>query len=334
MSVDVVLPAASGAPRTKAVRSPWLDYLLRRLTRLFVSIWVLMSAAFAMIHLVPGDPVRAALGLTASPQLVELRQRALGLNHPLWRQYIDYLGNTLKGDFGTSIVTDLPVSQLVKQRLPATVELALLAFVLVLIVALPLGAASAVWTRGGRNRPFELAFVSTTVLLAAIPAFLLAVVLVYVFSVRYGWLPIAGRSGPTSYVLPVISLALGGATFLSRIVRREMLGVLDLDYIRTARSKRIPSHLVYLRHALPNALTATLTYAGLLLTGLMAGTVFVENVFAWPGLGTQVVQSIQQKDYPVAQALILIYGGLTLAVNLVVDIAIVALNRRTLAPGG
>jgi peptide/nickel transport system permease protein len=187
----------------------------------------------------------------------------------------------------------------------------------------------AVMTRGGRRRGGELAFTSTSVFLAAIPEFLLAVALVYVFSVKLGWLPVAGRGTAASYVLPVLSLAIAPTAVLARIMRVELLSVLGNDYVRTARAKRLPARLVYVRHALPNALTATLTLGGLLLTSLVAGTVLVENVFAWPGLGSSIVQSILQRDYPLVQGIVLVYGVMVLVVNLVVDVLLAVLDPRS-----
>jgi peptide/nickel transport system permease protein len=153
--------------------------------------------------------------------------------------------------------------------------------------------------------------------------------LVYIFAVQLQWFPIAGQSDAMSYVLPVISLTVGSAAILARIVRVETLSVLGEDFVRTARAKRLPARTIYLRHALPNALTATLTFGGLLLTGLVAGTVLVENVFAWPGLGTVIVSSIQSHDYPVVQAVVLVYGLMVLAVNLLVDVLLALIDPRS-----
>ncbi len=334
MTSVAVSPQAHPAPTTPSVlaglcSSPWLSFAVRRMGRFVASLWVLVTAAFLMIHLVPGDPVRAALGMTAPVDLVNARRRALGLDDPLWQQYGHYLKGVFTGDFGTSMVSNLPVSQVIGERLPATLMLALLAFVLVIVAAIPLGVVMAVLTRGGRRRGGELVFTSTSVFLAAIPEFLVAVGLVYLFGVHLGWFPVAGRSDASSYVLPVLSLAAGPAAVLVRIVRVEMLSVLGNDYIRTARAKRLPARLVYARHALPNALTATLTLAGLMLTGLVAGTVLVENVFAWPGLGSTIVQSILQKDYPVVQGIVLVYGIGVLLVNLLVDVLLAMLDPRS-----
>ncbi|AGM06814.1 ABC transporter permease [Amycolatopsis keratiniphila] len=309
--------------------SPWLSFAVRRLGRFAISLWVLITTAFLMIQLIPGDPVRAALGLTAPVELVNARRAALGLDDPLWLQYVHYLGGLVTGDFGTSMTSGQPVSEVIGDRLPATLELALPAFVVVIAIAIPLGLLFAVLTRGGRRRGGELAFTSTTVLLAAIPEFLLAVALVAFFSVQLGWFPVAGNADASSFVLPVIALALGPASVLARIVRVETLSLLGNDFIRTARAKRLPARLVYLRHALPNALTATLTMGGLMLTGMVAGTVLVENVFAWPGLGSTIAQSILQKDYPLVQGIVLVYGIGVLLVNLTVDVLLAVLDPRS-----
>lgn len=327
------VPAAESGHRAGTVAAvaahPWARFLARRLVRFVLSLWALLTFAFAMVHLVPGDPVRAALGLTAPADLVAARRHALGLDDPLITQYGHFVAGLFHGDLGTSFQIELPVTDVIAQRLPATFELAVLAFLLVVVVAVPVGLGMAVLTQGGRRRRAELGFTSTAVVVAAIPDFLLAVVLVYVFGVSLGWLPIAGRSGPGSYLLPVLALGLGPAAAISRVVRVETLAVLERDFIRTARAKRLRPRLVYLRHALPNALTASLTLAGLLLSGLVAATVLVENVFGWPGLGQTIVSSILTKDYPMVQGLVLVYGSLVLLVNLVVDVVLAVLDPRS-----
>lgn len=318
----------SGAP-ARLVRAPWAAFALRRSWRFLVSLWVLVTASFLMIHLIPGDPVRAALGTTAPVELVEARRQALGLDAPLWQQYTGFLRGLLTGDLGTSMVNDLRVAQVVGERLPETIKLALPAFVLVLAISVPVGVVMAMLTRGGRRRGGELAFTSASVFVAAIPEFLLAVGLVYAFAVSLPWFPVAGREELSSYVLPVLSLAIAPAAVMARIVRVELLAVLGEDFVRTARAKRLPARLIYARHALPNALTATLTLAGLLLTSMVAGTVLVENVFAWPGLGSTIVQSILQKDYPMVQGVVLVYGAGVLLVNLLVDVLLAVLDPRS-----
>ncbi|GAA1131635.1 MULTISPECIES: ABC transporter permease [Microbacterium] len=309
--------------------NPWVSFLVRRGGQFILSVWVLVTAAFLMIHLVPGDPVRAALGMNAPVELVEARRAALGLDQPLAVQYVRYIGGLFTGDMGSSMLTSQPVSEIISTRLPATLQLAILAVLLVLLVSVPLGVTMAVATRGGRRRGLELGFATGSVVLAAIPEFLLAVGLVYIFAVSLGWFPVAGNTAPFALVLPIVALALGPIAVFSRIIRVEVLSVLGQDFIRTARAKRLAPHRIYSRHALPNAMTATLTLTGLLLTGMVAGTVLVENVFAWPGLGTMIVQSILSKDYSVVQGIVLVYGIGVLLVNLVIDVILAILDPRS-----
>lgn len=282
-----------------------------------------------MIHLVPGDPVRASLGPTAPPSLVAERKAALGLDKPLGEQYVDYVRNVLHGDFGTSLTSGESVTQVIRQRGPATLKLGGIAFLIAVLVAVPLGLLMAALTRDSRRRGVELGFTATTGVLAAIPSFLIAVALVYLLAVKIQVFPVAGRSGFSSWVLPVAALVIAPIASLSRIVRVEGLRVLDQDYIRTARGKRLPARIVYVRHALPNTLTPTLTLAGLLLGGLIAGTVLVENIFAWPGLGTTLVQAVAEKDYPTVQAVAVVFGGVVLLANFAVDIALGAIDPRS-----
>jgi peptide/nickel transport system permease protein len=328
------LTPAAAPPRpnprlTGRLGGRWTRFALRRTGRLLVSLWVLVTASFLMIHLVPGDPVRAALGMTAPADLVAAKRHSLGLDDPLLVQYLHYLGDLFHGDLGESIQSQLPVSETISQRFPATASLALLAFLVSIAIAVPVGVAVAVATRRGRRRRTELAFAGTSVVLGSVPDFLLGVALVAVFAVNLGWFPVAGRDGASSYVLPVLALAIGPAAVLARIVRVEMLTVLETDYIRTARAKRLPALRIHLRHALPNAVTATLTLGGMLLASMVAGTVLVENVFAWPGLGSTIVQSIVGKDYPVVQGTVLVYGVIVLVVNNLVDVALAILDPRS-----
>jgi peptide/nickel transport system permease protein len=325
-SASLVAPT----PRVGVRSRPWVRFGARRLGRLLISMWVLVTASFLMIHLIPGDPVRAALGPTAPAALVAAKRDEMGLDDPILVQYWHYLQSLLTGDLGTSVVYQLPVSEMVAQRFPATLVLAVLAFVVAVAVAVPLGVTMGVLTRRGHGRRAELGFTTGSVVLGIIPDFLVGVGLVYVFGVSLGWLPVAGNDTPAAYILPVLSLAIGPAAILSRIIRVEMVTVLEADFVRTARAKRLPARTVYLGHALPNALTASLTLGGLLLGALVAGTVLVENVFAWPGLGSTIVSSILNKDYQLVQAIILVYGVGVLLVNMFVDVALALLDPRSL----
>jgi len=331
VTASSVAPATSADPaRTNVLGRPWVRFGFRRLGRLLVSLWVLVTASFAMIHLIPGDPVRGALGPTAPADLVDARRHSLGLDEPLLTQYWQFLKGLSHGDLGTSIYSQQPVADVVAQRLPATLTLAVLAFVVAVGVSIPLGAMMGVLTRRGHGRRTELAFTTTSVVVSTIPDFLIGVGLVFVFGVHLEWLPVAGNDTPSAYVLPVIALAVGPAAILARIVRVEMVAVLEADFVRTARAKRLPARTVYLGHALPNAVTAALTLCGLILGAMVAGTVLVENVFAWPGLGSTIVSSILTKDYPVVQAIVLVYGLGVLVTNTVVDVALALLDPRSM----
>ncbi|MCX4966567.1 ABC transporter permease [Streptomyces sp. NBC_00654] len=324
-----------GSPRglLPTPRSPWVSFALRRTWRLVVSLAALVTAAFAMIHLIPGDPVRASLGPTADPALVEARRQALGLDRPLTSQYGDFLGQLFQGRLGDSINSQLPVSEIISSRLPATLQIAVPAFALILLLAIPVGMAAAVLTKDGRRRRGELAFTGVTGFLGAVPEFLLAVGLVAAFAVTWPVFPVASQSGLSSHVLPVLALALVPAATLSRIVRVETLRVLGEDYMRTARAKRLPARLRYLRHALPNLLTSSLTLSGLLFSSLLAGTVLIENVFAWPGLGTTIVQAITEKDYPLVQGVVLVYGAAALLITFAVDVAVAVADPQSTVRG-
>lgn len=307
----------------------WPAFLLRRFGRLLLSLIVLLTLAFLMIHLIPGDPARMSLGLSAPPELVEARRVEMGLNLPLWQQYLNFWWGVLTADLGQSFTQRLSVFEIITSRLGATLELALLALGVVIVVAVPTGLAAAAYTRSGRRRAIELSYNTAAGFFAVIPELLLGVVLVWLFAVEFNLLPTSGRSDAWSYVLPVAALSIGGAAAMSRIVRTEALTVLEQDYIRTARAKRMSPMRLYLRHALPNLLTSSLTLSGLMLGGLIAGSVVVETIFAWPGLGFTVVESIRAKDYPLVQAIVIVYGAIVLLVNLLVDILLVLLDPRS-----
>ncbi|MFE7525085.1 ABC transporter permease [Kitasatospora sp. NPDC057542] len=311
------------------LRHPWTVFLGRRTVRLILSLGVVLTASFTMIRLVPGDPVRAALGVDAAPSLVAARRHDLGLDTPFLSQYQHYLGGLLHGDLGTSLVTGAPVAELVRTRLPATLEIAGLAFLVTLAVALPAGLLAAVRTRDGRHPRTELAFTAVTAGLAGVPDFVLAAGLTALLAVGLQLLPVAGAAGVESFVLPVLALSLAPTAVLVRIVRVEVLKVLDEDYMRTARSKRLSPARRYLRHAVPNTATATLTVAGVLLPALIAGTVLVEKVFDWPGIGSAMAQSVVAQDYPVVQAMVLVLGTTVLLAGLLVDVVLAVLDPRS-----
>ncbi|GAA5036343.1 ABC transporter permease [Microbacterium fluvii] len=319
---------AEGRRRLHGI-SPRTAFLIRRIGRLFVSLAVVVVASFFLVHLVPGDPVRAALGPSATPELVAATRAQLGLDQPLFTQFVNYVTGLLTGDLGTSVRLHRPVGDVLAQRFPTTLLLAVLAFVIAVVGAIPAGIGAAVLARSGRRRGLSLALSGVLGVIIAVPSFLLAVGLIALFAVQLGWLPAAGWGAPRDAILPVITLALGPMAYLVRIVQVEMLAVLDTTYMTTARAKRLPRRLIYLRHALPNTITASLTVGGLILAGLTAATVLVETVFAIPGLGTVMVSSVGAKDYPMVQGVVIVFALIVLGVNLVVDVVLATIDPRS-----
>jgi peptide/nickel transport system permease protein len=305
-------------------------YILRRLAGLAVALVLVSIATFFMIHLVPGDPVRATLGLTASHELVVQRTHELGLDQSIPHQFWHFTTELVHGQLGTSFRSQEPVSQIIGARLPKSAQLAVSALVLTVLLAIPLGIAAGAATAHGRRKNVETVFNGGTGLISAVPEYLMAVLLAYLFAVKTHLLPVAGAGdGLRSYVLPTVCIAIGPIAILARLVRVQTLTVLNQDYIRTARSKRLPSRVVYARHALPNLLTAAMTVGGLLFASLVGGSVIVENVFAWPGLGSQVVQSIQSHDYPVIQGIVLVLASAVVIINALVDILLAVVDPRS-----
>lgn len=283
-----------------------------------------------MVRLIPGDPARTIAGFDASREEVERVRQALGLDRPLLTQFVAYTRNALRLNFGESFVTSEPVTKIIADRLPETGQLALVALLLVLLLSVPLGMIAGALTREGRNRGAEVAFTAVTSIGGALPEFLASTFLAFFFAVWLRWLPVAGADSSAAIILPALAISIRPIAILSRIVRVEALNVLAQDYIRTARSKRLPATLLYLRHTLPNVLTAALTIGGLLFTGLLGGAVIVENVFAWPGLGTAVVSAVLARDYPVIQGVILMLGIAVVLVNTFVDILLGIVDPRSL----
>jgi peptide/nickel transport system permease protein len=320
-----------GREKRSLPRSPWFKFLSRRLVSLVFILLGLTFLVFMMVRLIPGDPARIILGPNANQAQVTQVRQTLGLDKPVLQQYVAYLNNLAHGDFGTSFMYHGPVTQLLGANVPASLQLAGAALALVLIVSIPGGMLAAALTKDGRNRGGEVAFTTVSSVAGSIPEFLTATFLVLVFAVGLKLLPVAGNNGVSSLVLPVIALSIRPIAVLIRIVRVETLNALHQDYIRTASSKQLPRRIIYLRHILPNVLTAALTIGGVLFTSLIAGAVVIENVFGRSGVGTLLVQSIQSRDYPVIQGIMLFLGVTVVIVNILVDLVLGTIDRRTLA---
>jgi peptide/nickel transport system permease protein len=304
-------------------------FLAQRMVRLVASLFVLVSVTFFMIQAIPGNPVAATLGDTATPALIKLRTAQLGLNRPLVTQYWSYLRGVVSGHLGTSLVSSEPVASILQARVPPTLELAVPAFILVVLIAFPLGLFMAVRTYHGKGQRARAAFVIGTGIGNSTPDFIWATIFSVVFIVWLKLFPVAGDVGFSSHILPVAALVMAPAATLSRIVRIEALKVLDAQYILAARGRRLPAKLFYIRHVLPNMVTAALTYGGMVFSALIAGTVLVENVFDWPGLGTEISQAVINKDFPVIQGILLVLGTIVLVVQLLVDVTLGALDPRS-----
>jgi peptide/nickel transport system permease protein len=316
--------------RSSPVSSPWPRFLLRRLVALIVIAFVLSFLTFVMVRLIPGDPAVAIAGLSATPAQIAKIHAQLGLNQPLLSQFGSYLSGILHGQMGTSFVTDEPVSSILRQRAPISAELTGLALAAILVIGVPLGIAVAAHTKNNRHPRSEVAFTAIASIGGSIPQFVMATLLAAVFGVALRVLPVASLNGWRSYILPVAAIAAQPLFVLARIVRVETLNVLAQDYVRTAESKRLKRSTIYIRHVLPNTFTAALTVGGILFATLIAGSVFVENIFTLPGLGSELVSSVQNHDYPVVQGIVLVLGVIVVVVNMIVDIVLGIVDPRSL----
>lgn len=301
-----------------------MRYLLRRLALTIPVLIGVLTLVFALIHLIPGDPVQAMLGETAAPRDVEELRHRLGLDAPLTTQYVQFMRGVARGDLGRSLRTGQPVVASIAERMPATIELALAAVALALVIAIPLGVIAAVkrgtWADHGAMAA-ALAGVS-------IPGFWLGPLLALFFAVELGWLPVSGRGTWAHLVLPAVSLGAGLAAVLARISRTTLLEELSQPYVHAVRAKGASPLRVVVRHALRNSLIPVVTVLGLQFGAVLTGTVVTETVFAWPGIGRLLVQSIGFRDYPMVQGCILFIAVTYVTVNLVTDLAYGALDPR------
>jgi peptide/nickel transport system permease protein len=290
-------------------------YILVRLAQALLTLVVLSLAVFLSVHLT-GDPALYLLGPEGTQQDYEQLQRNLGLDKPLPVQYGLFLSRAVQGDFGKSHITGQPALKTLLERFPATLKLAGAAMALTVVVGLPLGIISAV-KRDSVLDHFGKFF---AVLGIATPNFWIAIMLIMLFGAILGWLPTFGMGGPSHYVLPAFVLGWGGMAGLVRLVRSSMLEVLDSEYVKFARIKGLPERMVIYKHALKNAVIPAITFGGLTLAGLLNGSVAVEVVFAWPGIGRLMLQGISQRDFPIVQATVLAAGFFYIAISLIVDI--------------
>lgn len=298
-------------------------YIAGRLGQAVVTLWALSLVVFLSVHLT-GDPAAYLLGPQMDSDDYERIKTQLGLDKPLYMQYGLFLSKVVRGDFGKSNITQQPARDMLAERIPATLQLAGAAFLLTVVVGVPMGILSAV----KRDTIFDTFGKFFAVLGIAAPSFWVAIMLIMLFGAILGWLPTYGRGGIDHLILPAFVLGWHSMAGMVRLGRSSMLEVLDSDYIKFARVKGLSERLVVYKHALRNALTPLLTFSGLTLAGLLNGSIVVETVFAWPGIGRLMLQGVQQRDFPIVQATVLAAGFLFIATALIVDILYVYVDPR------
>ena len=287
-------------------------------------IWLVVSAVFLLIHLVPGDPIAQILGEGAPPVQIAETRHLYGLDAPLGTQYVRYWKGVMHGDFGRSFRYNQTVSQLIAQRYPYTLRLTLASLFVAIVLSIPAGVRSA----RRRNRWDDRVLSVVSLFGLSFPNFALGPILILLFAIKLGWLPVSGAGSFANLVLPALTMGSALAAILTRMVRTSMLEELSQDYIRTARAKGLPEHTVVYRHALRNAMIPVLTVIGLQFGALLAGAIVTETIFAWPGIGRLTIQAISSRDYYLVQGCILAIGLTYVAVNFLTDVLYSVANPR------
>ena len=299
-------------------------HILHRLLLTVPAIWLVLTMVFLLIHIVPGDPVEQMLGEGAAPGQIAQLRHSMGLDQPLYFQYGRYLRDIVRGDLGQSFKFQAPVRSVIFERYPATLQLAFLALLVCAAIAIPAGVIAA-YRRGSiADRSIGV----FTLLGLAVPNFALGPLLITLFSIKLGWLPVSGRGSALNYILPAATLGAALAAILTRMVRSAMLEELSSDYVRTARAKGLSTRVVLLRHALRNALIPIVTILGLQFGTLLAGTIVTETIFSWPGIGRLTVTAISSRDYPLLQGCILVIALSYVLVNLLTDVFYAVIDPR------
>ncbi|WP_126424867.1 ABC transporter permease [Brevibacillus marinus] len=298
-------------------------YLIRSLLQVIPVLFLISLIVFVLVH-VTGDPVTLMLSDTATDEDREILIQALGLDQPLYVQYFKFLGHLVQGDFGNSFRYQEPALPIVLERLPASFELAIASMVVATVIAIPFGILSAT----KRNSFLDIFVTGSAVLGKAMPSFWLGIMLILLFSVKLGLLPVSGEGTFAHLILPAITLGTGIAAEMTRLIRSSMLEILQQDYIRTARSKGLSERLVVYRHAFRNSLIPVITIMALQTSHLIGGTLITETVFSWPGMGNLLIQAVNQRDMSIVQASVFIVSILVIASNLLADLLYRILDPR------
>lgn len=306
-------------------------FLFRRTISFVLTLLAVSVVVFAVMNILPGDPALSILGLDATEDALAALREELGLNEPVLSRYLHWISGAVQGDFGISQSFRVPVSELIAERLPLTVSLAISGMMVTVVLAVALGVAAA--ANHGKAGDWGIMFLSQ--LGIAVPAFWLSILLVLLFAVKLRWLPPGGFPGWSepaaavrSLILPTVALALVQSAVLARVTRSSALEVMRLDYIRTARAMGFSRRRVLWRHVLPNALIPIVTIVGLQFAALVTGTIVIENVFYLPGLGRLIFQSIANRDLPTVQALVMLFAAIVVTANFIVDLLYLAIDPR------
>lgn len=299
-------------------------FILQRLLAALVTIWIATIAVTILIHLVPGDPVRIMYGsFQTTPEELEAIRVRLGLDQPIWNQYIMYLGRLLQGDLGNSIVGDQPVLDILLTRFPATLSLTLASLFIAVVVGMSLGFVAAY----RRGTWVDVSAMVLAIVGVSMPHFWLGLLLLFLFALQLQWLPVAGGDW-RSLILPALTLGLANAAVLARMTRSAMIDIFDQDFVRTARAKGLPKSIVLYRHALRSGLVPVVSMLGLQFAYLMGGAIVVENVFAWNGVGRLAIEAVFARDYPLIQGFILFFATIVALASVVIDVAYAFLDPR------
>lgn len=309
-----------------------LRYLGSRLLTMVVAMVGVSTVVFALIHLIPGDPVRNSLGTRFTQEVYDAKRAAAGLDRPLGEQFVRWLGNAARGDLGESFRTNREVTSMVLERLPATISLAAVALLIALLIALPVGIVSA--ARSGSK--LDYAATAASQVGVSIPDFWAGIMYILLFALTLQWLPPSGYESPFDSVtewlrhliLPALTVGLVSGSILTRFVRSAVLEALNQDYVRTAEAKGLSRRQVVMRHVLPNAAIPIVTVVGLQLGFMLGGVVVVEVIFAWPGIGRLALTAVEDRDYTVLQGAVLYLAFTFLVVNLLVDLLYAVLDPR------
>jgi peptide/nickel transport system permease protein len=293
-----------------------LFFIFKRLMMLVPTVFGVVTLVFMLRPMIPGDPIDYMLGENAMEADREMLRAQYGLDKSLPRQYLVFLGGLVKGDLGRSIHTRRPVTDMIRERYPATLLLALSAMVVAVLVALPAGIASAV----KRNSLVDNLSMLGALLGISMPNFWMGPLLIILFSIHLGWLPVSGMGGPLYLILPAITLGTSMAAILTRMTRSSMLEVINEDYVTTAKAKGLSRGKVIFKHALKNAVIPLLTLVGLQFGALLAGSIITETIFAWPGVGSLVVTAIYSRDFPLLQGLVMTISLTYVVINLLTDL--------------